>query len=400
MIQKSFRNITELLNRLYQDKRLIAEMFYHRREIDFTRDDALSFTDVGRLSFLIDHGVIREEGDSLELEESYLQFFEEVLLANEDITGSAVADQVELLKENISFYLLERDNPVRQVKYLRKVKRNLRNIAQLSSRKVIDLKRNVNDTFKQEANYIIKRERLKKFLTNISEINRLVDNTQELLDDRSSTFEHFAPDDQLSTLIISVRIELNEVSRTIIEQQAVIREYLHRIDRQDRMVKKIRRVKMLKDQFVWTTATDLLRVLEERTDIFLEPLSPSPLKPSLAYLRLTDDGSAILEEVRKTIAKAMTADRKAAPPLSEGDFNSEPIEADYVDLDSLGTKFLLSDTDLFSFVMNYPYEKEQSVGKRLEYYSQLVQKLVDILYFTGEWRESGNFSYPLITALK
>ncbi|MDE5807932.1 MAG: hypothetical protein K2H76_07415, partial [Muribaculaceae bacterium] len=146
MIQKSFRNIFELINRLYQDKRLIGEMFQHRQQIDFTREDALAFSEPGRITYLIEHGVIREEGDSLELEEFYLQFFEEVLLANEEITGSAVADQIDLLKENIRFYLIERENPERQLKYLRKVKRNLRNIAQLSARKVIDLKRNVNDT--------------------------------------------------------------------------------------------------------------------------------------------------------------------------------------------------------------------------------------------------------------
>lgn len=396
MIQKSFRNITELISRLYQDRRLLAEMFQHRQQIEFSREDALEFTDIGRLTFLIEHGVIREEGDSLELEEFFLQFFEEVLLANEEITGSAVADQIELLKENISFYLLERDNPSRQVKYLRKVKRNLRNIAQLSARKVIDLKRNVNDTFKHQPNYEIKRERLKKFLVSIGEINRLVDTTQQLLDERNSTFEHFAPDDQLSSLIVSVRIELNEVSRTIIEQQAVIRDYLHRTDRQDRMIKKIRRVKMLKDQFVWTTATDVLALLDSRDDIFLEPLSPSPLKPSLEWLRQTDAGSDLLEEARREISKTLSRGKRGAPALADSDFSAAPIEADYVDLQGLAERFPESGKDLFGFVMEYPFEREQSLSRKVEHYSQLVQMLIEDIEFTGEWRHHDRISYPVI----
>ena len=116
MIQKTFRNINELITRLYQDRRLISEMFQHRRSIDFSRDDALALTDESRLAVLTGFGVLREEGNLLEIEESYLQFFEEVLLANEEITGSAIADQLELLKENIKFYLMERENPLRQIK--------------------------------------------------------------------------------------------------------------------------------------------------------------------------------------------------------------------------------------------------------------------------------------------
>ncbi|MDE6855244.1 MAG: hypothetical protein K2J34_02110, partial [Muribaculaceae bacterium] len=69
MIQKTFRNINELITRLYQDRRLISEMFQHRRSIDFSRDDALALTDESRLAVLTGFGVLREEGNLLEIEE-------------------------------------------------------------------------------------------------------------------------------------------------------------------------------------------------------------------------------------------------------------------------------------------------------------------------------------------
>ncbi len=400
MIQKTFRNINELINRLYQDKRLISEMFQHRRSIDFTHEDALALTDEARLAVLINFGVLREEGDLLEIEESYLQFFEEVLLANEEITGSAIADQLELLKENIKFYLMERDTPIRQIKYIRKVKRSLRSIAQLSARNLIDLKRNVNDTFKNEPNYNIKREKLEKYLKNIDEINRLINSTQELLDNENATFQHFAPDEQLMAMIISVRIELNEVSHAIIEQQSVIRDYLHRIDRQDRMIKKIRRLKMLKDQFLWKSATDLYEVLESKTDIFLDPLPPFSLRPSLSFLRQTDSGSEILMEVRKSISKSIRTVAKESSPLTDDDLNAKPVIQQYVDSDALAEMFFLSDSDLFSFVMEYEFEFPQTLEQRLEHYTVIAQRHVDSLLFTSEWRDYGMVTYPIILSAK
>lgn len=400
MIQKTFRNITELINRLYQEKRLIAEMFQHRRSIDFTREDALALTDEARLSVLTGFGVLREEGNLLEIEDSYLQFFEEVLLANEEITGSAIADQLEVLKENIKFYLMERDNPLRQIKYIKKVKRSLRSIAQLSARNLIDLKRNVNDTFKNEPNYNIKREKLEKYLKNIEEINRLINSTQELLDNENATFQYFAPDEELTALIISVRIELNEVSHAIIEQQSVIRDYLHRIDRQDRMIKKIRRLKMLKDQFLWKSATDLYERLDKKTDLFLDPLPPVGLRPSLSFLRQTDTGSEILADARKSIAKVIHTVGKGPFPLTDDDLDVKPVMAQYVDIVRLAEDFFLSERDLFSFVMEYTFEFDQSLEQRLEHYTVIAQQYVDRLDFTDEWRDYGMINYPIILSAK
>ncbi|MDE6856528.1 MAG: hypothetical protein K2J34_08700, partial [Muribaculaceae bacterium] len=322
------------------------------------------------------------------------------LLANEEITGSAIADQLELLKENIKFYLMERENPLRQIKYIRKVKRSLRSIAQLSARNLIDLKRNVDDTFKNEPNYNIKREKLQKYLKNIDEINRLINSTQELLDNENATFEHFAPDEELTALIISVRIELNEVSHAIIEQQSVIRDYLHRIDRQDRMVKKIRRLKMLKDQFLWKSATDLYTVLDGKTDLFLDPLPPVALRPSLSFLRQTDAGSEILDDARKSIAKTIRTHTKGPGLLTEGDLNAEPVIERYVDPDALAEIFFASEKDLFSFVMEHEFEFPQSLEQRLVHYTVIAQRYVDRLEFTGEWRDFEMLSYPIILSAK
>ena len=115
---KIFPNIDELLKRLYSERKLLRELFQARLRFDVTYEDALEFVDSEKnLSLLIDYGVIRYEDNLIELEENYQHFFEEVFRLNEDITSSSVEENVRSLKENIDFYLKERDHKENQDKY-------------------------------------------------------------------------------------------------------------------------------------------------------------------------------------------------------------------------------------------------------------------------------------------
>ncbi|MDE5882806.1 MAG: hypothetical protein K2H60_13865 [Muribaculaceae bacterium] len=397
-MQKSFRNIVDLLNCLYTDKKLLSEMYQRRTEIDFTREEALYFIEPNRLDLLLKYGVIREEGANLELEEVFLHFFEEVLCANEVISQSAIKDQLTLLKESIDFYLKSRSEPSEQRKYMQKVKRSLRNIARISSRNVLDLKRNVDDTFKTERNYEIKRDKLKKYQSQIRDINTLANATQELLDDQHSTFENFSPDDYLSNLIVIVRIELIEVNRNLIELQSVIRDYLNQIERQDSLIKKIRRLKMMKDQLIWKSATNVCEAVEGLNDIFLEPSTSYSLKPSLSFLKETDTGNQLLNEVRSRLSRKVTITNRVSTPLLSNQLDIQPIITDYVNVESLATAFFGSGTDLFNFVLAYPYTTPQTIDQKVEYYSQIVQTHLNKLRFSDEWAVYGQIYYPLIYA--
>ncbi|MDE6026872.1 MAG: hypothetical protein K2G23_02235, partial [Muribaculaceae bacterium] len=126
--------------------------------------------------------------------------------------------------------------------------------------------------------------------------------------------------------------------------------------------------------------------------------SPAALKPSLPFLRNTDAGSEILEEVRKEVSRTLIRDKKGAPPLIGEDFETDPIRASYVDPYRLAEAFLSSGNDLFNFVLGYPFETEQTLEQRVEHYSQIIQISFDRLSFTGEWKDFENISYPVIMA--
>lgn len=396
-MQRIFGSVKELLQRLYTERNLISEMFNNRKRLEFRYDDAREFVESEKnLQLLIDYGVIRQEGEQLELEEAYLEFLENILHVNEEISNASVEENVALLKESVDFYLKERNNPDGQRKYLNKVKRTLRNIAQMAVRNTVDLKRNVNDTYKHERNYAIKRARLEKFLSQIAQISHLVKDTELLLDDQHATFSNFAPDQQLSYIITDVRTELKEVFHSLIELEITIRDYLHQIDAHNRLVKKIRRLKYLKDQLVWKSSTNICQILEATNHVWLEPHAYYFLKPSLQLLRNSDEGLDIINTVHGKISQRIKRHHEQLPPITTQQLSPQPVIEDFVDTDALATAFMASGRDLFAFVVSHNYETEQTLEQRVGYYTEIIQNHFAQLSFTDEWHEYEGISYPLI----
>lgn len=96
----TFHNIDELTRCLDREKKLLNELFAKRNALSFRYDYALELTDYKeeRIKYLIENEVIRESGDFLEMEDTYVQFFEEVLQINEEINVSSVQDYITHLR--------------------------------------------------------------------------------------------------------------------------------------------------------------------------------------------------------------------------------------------------------------------------------------------------------------
>jgi len=109
---------------------------------------------------------VRQEEELLELEESYQHFFEDILRLNENITSTSIEESLHQLKNNIDYYLKERNNPDSQRKYVNIIMRTMRNIVTQVATNTVELKRVINDTYRQERNYEVKRLRLEENLAN------------------------------------------------------------------------------------------------------------------------------------------------------------------------------------------------------------------------------------------
>jgi hypothetical protein len=74
---KVFSNLTELLSRLHIERKLLHELFQARQKYNFRYGDALKYVSNGRnLRLFIDYGIVRQESEMLELDETYQYFFE------------------------------------------------------------------------------------------------------------------------------------------------------------------------------------------------------------------------------------------------------------------------------------------------------------------------------------
>lgn len=394
---KVFTDLNELIKRLNAERKLLHALFQARLRYDFSYEEAAGLVENEKnLRLLIDYGIIRQEGDLIELEEIYQHFFEEVLRLNEDITSSTVEESLQSLKENIDFYLKERNHPEAQGKYVRKIMRSLRNISTQASTKTIELKRVINDTFRQERNYEIKRTKLENYLATLESISSLIRQTERLLEERRETLEVLTTDDRITRLILDVKIQFKDVFHSLIELERTIRDYLNQIDAHNRLVKHIRKLKYLKDQLTWERTTNVRGILAECNSLTLETMSYYTTNISLSFLRNSDDAIEIIDDARKTISRLKALKDTPTTPLKESDLNPKCIVEDFVDTDSVANAFFASSQDLYTFVINYPYIQPQPKERRVEYYLEIVQNHYNKLRITDHWRQDGNVEYPLI----
>lgn len=394
---KTFANLPELLSRLHTERKLLHALFQARQKYDFRYEDALEFVNNERnLLLLIDYGIVRQEGEMLELEEAYQHFFEEILRLNENITSSTIEENLRQLKNNIDFYLKDRANPDSQRKYVNKIIRTLRNIATQAAHKTVELKRVINDTFRQERNYEIKRQKLEDYQVTIDSISSLISQTERMLEDRKDTLDVMTPDQRISRLATDVRLRFQDVFHSLIELQHTIRDYLHQIDAHNRKIKRIRRLKYLKDQLTWEKTTTVCRMLAGCSHLLLETTPYYTTRISLSLLRNTDTGLEAISAARRVICRRKSPNSTTHTPLKAEELKPAYRIEDFVDTDMIAEAFFASSKDLYNFVKNYPYECQKELEQKVEYYTEIIINHHSRLLITEDWQTDGNINYPLI----
>ena len=394
----AFRNIDELIRTLDREKLLLKEMFEKRKALSYRQEDALSLLDykLERLKHLIDSGVILSNGDFLELEEVYLKFFEDVLQVNEQIDVASVAQIISQLKDTIEYYLKE-NNEERRRGYLREARYQLRNIGLRAIRSVIDLKRNVDNTYKNEPNFQIKKAKLEKLDQKRYSIKTLIDSTERLIDKEESTFFSAAMDVQMRNIITDVRTELIESAHNLIVIERQIINYLNLIDKQNKFIGKIRKIKYLKDQFTITDSTDILNLLSRRNPVWIVPQVGYRIKPSLDYLRTSDEAPSLLSQLSLKNRNIVST---GAPAIPQGYLNNEAQTIESIDHTGIKNSFLAQSNDLHTFIFRYDFHRDVSLMDRMLLFCQIAAEFSDQMDFTGEMVLRDDYKYMTIYPLR
>ena len=394
-----FRSLDELIRALERERRLIHALFQDRKRLSFRYDLAreLASKRDESIDFLRRFGVIRSNADFLELEDVYLRFFEEVLEVNEEISVASVKESIESLNNAIDYYRSE-SNPGRKYGYLRDVKRMLRNIALTTLRNVIDLKRNIDNTYKNEPTFAVKKKKLVHLDEKRRDIAALINECERLIDVKQSNFfMEEVMDVQLKDIVTDVKLQLREVYHNLLELDRQIINYLNLIEYQNRLLQKVQKLKYLRDQLLLDTNTDVREKLSTRNPIWMEPRPRYSLKVSLSMLRNSEDGLKILHDVANGKVNNRLRKGNLAEALTEDELTEQQQISKMVDIGEVKYAFMASGDNLFHFVMNYSgYRMEIDEEAKLVLFCQIASQYLDELSITDEFCQYGAIEYPLI----
>lgn len=392
-----FRTIEELVKMLDREKVLFRDMFERRKTLAYRVDYAMELVDYKkeRVRFLIDHGVIHENGDFLELEDVYVQFFEDVLDMNEEISVASVKEYIESLKENISYYL-EETNEQRKYQYHSNVRKILRKIGLRTLKNLVDLKRNVDVAYKQEPNYKIKKARLKNLDDKRKHIKDLMRECEKVMDNEVLFFRK-SSDPEMYRTCMDVRNDFTEADHNLLEIEHQIIEYLNQIERQSTLFKKIRRLKYLKDQLTWREDTNIQRILDNTNPLWMENRPYNRIHLSLDMLRSNEDAYKL---IRKCIGEnnVRRLARTEAEPLDEDFLGDNTEQMSIINISEIWNAFKAQGNHLFAFVKDYPYRQPLTLSDFIILYCQLATIHSDELRITDEYDTYENVEYVLIYA--
>lgn len=393
----TFSNIKEVLDTLKREEGLLTEMFKRRKNSNYKYEYALELVDnnAGRLQYLLDRSVIRQNGNTLEIDDLYLQFFEQVLEANEEINTSYINENLEKVKQNIEYYFNEQ-NEQRKYEYLRVIKNTLRKISVITLRNIVDLKRNIDNTFKSEPNYKNKKAKLINLDNKRKDITKLIEQTEFLVTDDNVTFFKTATDEELNRIIVQLKMQLHKCTHNLIEIQRQVIDFLNQIQQQSGIIEKLKQIKYLKDQFILETNTDIKQILASHNTVVFEPNPSYPLKLSLEHLQTDEEAFISIQKIAGRKKMGAKLKQPIAEKISDEYLETQILEEVHINLEEVKNGFVAGSNNLFDFIMNFDFSKKVSFDERVTIYCQMVSLYDTIFEITEQVNEKNEVEFAMI----
>lgn len=392
-----FRSIEELTKTLSREQGLLSEMFEKRKLMKFPVGLAIDLVggNETRLRKLVDYGVLVETGNMVEIESDYLNFFEEVLNVNEEISVLSVQECINTLKEYIGYFLQE-TNSNRKAGYQDSVRQLLKKTGFRTLKNVVDLKRNMDNAYKQEPNYIIKKKKLENLDEKSHSIRAMIRECEKLMDNEHAFFI-MANDPHMAKTCSDVKHDFVEAYHALMEIDRQIISYINQIDQQNKLYKKIRRLKYLQDQLLIKSGTNIKNMLEERNPLWMESRQYNKIRLSLEMLREDELVVKILRRIAERNGIHKTA-KTEADPLTEEELQNHVRLLKDVDSAEIWNSFLASSYNLFEFILRYDYKVKRNIEEHVTLFCQLVILHPDECRMTGKYAIYQDIEYPIIYA--
>lgn len=403
-----FRSIHEIINTIAAARGLLTEMFEKRKTLSFRYSDALALLkdDENRLKLLIEKEVIRQNGNFVELDARFLDFFELLLEANEDINTAIIDENIAYLHELMDYY--EKEQIVsRKESYVRNIKITFQKIARTTLRNIMNLQSSIDNAFKHEPTYQIKIAKLENLDKKRIHIQQLIDTTENLILHEERRFFQQATDEELNRILLELRSELQLSAHSLIRAQQDIINYLNQIKSQVILVEKIRKVKYLQDQFELRSRSNLSEVLEREHSVLVEGSVLSSFKLSLPYLS-TDEARPVILKVLRNLQYREIIRSNEAGAFSEEDMESQAMYQEVIDLEETLSDYIQAqaqarwndasapEEDLFHYLMHYTFAREVDEQERTTLFCQMVSLYENRLRISEEFGLYHQYEYAKV----
>lgn len=391
-----FNSIKELFNTLNRGSKLLTELFEKRKTLSYKFEHALDLMEDNEdtIHLLISKGVINQNGPYIEIDEQFLGFFEQILEVNEIINTAYINGNFDEVKQNILYYLQE-SNESRKNTYLKAVKSTLKKIGRITIRNIVDLKRNVENTFKTEPNFKVKLSKLENHKKKLSDIRSLIEKTEELITIEERTFFTTALDEELRLITVNLKLHLRESRHNLIETQKQIVEFINQIKSQSEFIEKLRQIKYLKDQFEIRAKTNINAILADDNALAFETKPNYPLKLSLDELQEYDSYEIILKINRKIKTKVKPI-RLIADSISDEYLELETENEIHINLDEVRNSFTASGNHLFDFIQQYQFPRKVLYEERVTLYCQMISMFEKDLEITENFNRKDDVEYAMV----
>lgn len=389
---KTYQNVEELLSDLTDEKALMKAMYTYR-DFDISPEMVRSVVRKGEtLQKLIDHGVILERGNYLELEDPYLQFFLDALGANEEINIQAVPDCIRSIRNPIFEYMNENEQ-YRKVERMRKVRSSLISITRRSVRNCTILNRKIEYTYKHEPVYANKKNALVTLMEQKKGIEELIRACEKEIDVQEAFFSQASV--ELRQTLFEVTSQFTLVLHTLDEAQKKIADYLNQIEYQNLLLKHIRKLNYLMEQGTLEAHTNVKQRLQELNPKCWEPQPRTFPKISLRTLLNSDEMLDVIRRIALNF-NAPTKKRICENRISKEDIKGRHGLVNMVQPERVFAEFCTTRRDLFDFVLTYDHGFEVDEDERVLMFCQLASCHVKELNF-GAIKIHKCYKYPIVT---
>ena len=284
----------------------------------------------------------------------------------------------------------------RKAGYQDSVRQLLKKTGFRTLKNVVDLKRNMDNAYKQEPNYAIKKKKLQNLDEKSHSIRAMIRECEKLMDTEQAFFL-MANDPHMAKTCSDVKHDFVEAYHALMEIDRQIIVYINQIDQQNQLYKKIRKLKYLQDQLLIKTDTSLVQVLEEMNPLWMEPRQYSRIRLSLDMLRENDQILKILRRIAERNGIQRTA-RTEAEPLTDDDLQAHVQNLREVDPDEVWNAFAASSYHLFDFILRYDYKSKRSIEDHAALFCQLVILHTDDCRISDRYATYQDIEYPIIYA--